>query len=241
MLAGFGAFFNNVKEAGFSLGEVGEWIGSLYDAVVSNPDVSAVWNGIINLFASKSRIFFAVLVIWFLCVAFFGRKMMRAVKFSAFLVVGFCLGTHFIAGLLPPGNNIPPWLIGLVIGLISAVLSRFLYAIIYAVFFGYATYSLSFSVILHNGDGAYSNSKALICLLISVAVIILAFVFKKYVEMIITAGVGARLATVLFAKNIYNFTAWQIFGGNEWVGLLVFTVIIAVLGFIVQLLTRRRY
>ncbi|MBE6644216.1 MAG: hypothetical protein E7612_02405 [Ruminococcaceae bacterium] len=230
-----------VKEGRFTFGIIRDWFGSVWSAMVSNSDLSSIWQGLLNAVAPIKAIFFTLLIVCCLCVAFFGRKIMGAVKFSAFLLAGFCTGVHFIAPLLPSQIAIPSWIIGLVIALIAAVLSRFLYVILYFVFFGYGTYSFILYLFLLNPAEAYTDTKAIVCLIVAALITVLAFVFRRFVEMAVTSLLGAWAATGLVVKFIYDFSAWSLFGGNDWLGIIIFASLISMLSFFVQFITRRRY
>ena len=137
--------------------------------------------------------------------------------------------------------HIPPWIVGAVVALIAAVLSKILYTLFYLIFFSYGTYAMIFFVLLLNPAEVYTDTKAIVCLVISIVVTILALVFRKYIEMLVTSVLGSWAAVTLLVGNIYDFSAWPMFGGKAWVGILVATAILSLLGFIVQVVTRRRY
>ena len=241
MFTNFSEFVSCVKEARFTFDVVWQWISSVFKDIAADPDVLAIWNGLMRA-VTPIHIFFVTLLIGFCLVsAFFGKKIIGVIKFCAFFVAGFGIGAHFLSPLLPPQINIPSWIIGLVFALIVAVLSRFLYLLLYSVIFGYGTYVLVFYGFFLNKTAAYSPGKAVGCVIMAIIVLVLALVFRKYIEMALTSFLGAWGETLLFTYQIYNFAAWSIFGGNEVVGILVLTLVLTALGLIVQIKTRRRY
>ena len=241
MFSNFGEFLTCVKEARFTFSIIRDWLGSFLSAMTSNPDLSSILQGILGATDPINTIFFTLLIVSCLCVAFFGRKIMGAVKFCAFFFAGFCVGTHFIAALLPSQIDIPSWIIGIVIALIAAVLSKFLYVLLYFVFFGYGTYAFVFYLIMLNPAETYTNTKAIVCLILGVIVTVVAFVFRRFVEMAVTSLLGSWAAMCLTVKHICNFAAWPLFGGNELVGMIIAVSVISILAFLVQFVTRRRY
>lgn len=241
MFTNFSEFLVCVKEARFTFDVIWQWITSIFKAITENPDVQAVWNALASLIAPIYTSFIVIAIICCLLSVFFGRKIIGVIKFFVFFVLGFFLATHFLAPVLPSGMHIPPWLIGLVVALIAAILSKFIYTLFYLIFFSYGTYAMIFFVLLLNPAETYTDTKAIVCLVISIVVTILALVFRKYIEMLATSVLGSWAAVTLFVGNIYDFSAWQMFGGRAWVAILVVTAILSLLGFIVQVATRRRY
>lgn len=241
MFSNFSEFFVCVREAKFTFGVIWDYIVSLYYAVTKNPSVSVVWNGIMDGLSPVSIMFMLVVVAVCIVVALFGQRLLPIIKFCAFFVAGFALGTHLLSPLLPPEVNIPDWIVGIVVALIAAVLSRFLYIILYVTVVGYGTYVLTYYGFYLQLDAMYSNSRATVCIIASLVAIILSLVFRKYIEMIGTAVLGAWCAVWVFANYVHNFTVWSVFGGNMWLAMLLSTVLVALIGVFVQFKTRRRY
>jgi hypothetical protein len=167
--------------------------------------------------------------------------MLGVLKFLACFVVGFALGTHLLPPLLPIEIQLPPWIIGVVVGLIAAVLYRFIYIILYVGIAGYGMYVLAFYGFFLQPNAVYSNTRAIASLIAAAVAVIIALIFRKYFEMIGTAVLGSWVATLLFASQIYNFTAWPLFSGMERLAIFIPTALLAALGTVVQIKTRRRY
>lgn len=237
----FSEFLNCVKEARITFDVIRQWILSVFKSITENPDVQSVWQGIMTLIAPVYTSVIVIAIVCCLLTAFFGKKIIGVLKFFLFFVLGFFLAIHFLAPILPPQIDVPAWIIGLVVALIAAVLARFLYTLIYLVLFAYGTYASVFFLILLNPAESYTDTKAIVCLVISVAVTVLAFVFRKYIEMTATAIFGSWAAAALFAGNIHDFSSWPLFGGKAWLGIFIATVLFACLGLFVQIKTRRRY
>ncbi len=241
VFSNFAEFFVCVKEAQFTFGVVWNYIVSFYYALTTDPSISAVWNGAMEWLRPVGVMFALVLVAIFLVIALFGQRLFSVLKFIGFFIVGFALGTYLLAPLLPPEITIPDWIVGIVVALIAAVLSRFLYFLVYIVFVGYSTYVLTYYGFYLQLDVMYSNSRMVVCIIASIVAIVLALIFKKYIEMAATAAFGAWCAILVFVNHVYNFTTWGMFGGQSWIGVLVGTIVVGLIGLFVQYKTRRRY
>lgn len=240
MFTNFAEFFTCVKEARFTFAVIRDAIIRLYYAITENSNISAIWNGITDAVTPFYKTVMTVLVVACVAVALFGRKMMGFLKFVAFFVVGFALGTHLLAPVLPPEVSIPAWIVGIVVALVAAVLYKFIYVVLYVGVAGYGMYILAYHGFYLSGEvGAYTTGKALACVIAALVAVILALVFKKYIEMIGTAFLGGWCASWIFANQIYNYTAW--FGERTWLAILIPTLVIALIGSLVQIKTRKRY
>ena len=241
MFTNFSEFFTCVKEARFSFEYIWDAIASLYNDIAANPDISAICNSIMDSIESVYKFVMILLVIGSVAVAFFGRKMIGFLKFIFFFIIGFALGTHLLTPLILEAVEIPGWLVGTVAALVAAVLYRFLYVVLYSVVAGYGMYILTYHGFYIQGESAYSNAKATYCLIAAVVAVIIALVLKKYIEMLGTAVLGGWLASLIFASSVYDFTVLPVFGGISRVAILVPAAVIAAIGAIVQVKTRRRY
>ncbi len=241
MFTNFSEFFTCVKEARFSFKCIWEAIVSLYYDITVNPDISAIWEAMMGGIESIYKLVMMLLAVGCVIIALFGKKMIGFLKFVFFFVIGFALGTHLLTPVISEAVTIPGWIVGTVIALVSAVLYRFLYIVLYSAVAGYGMYILAYHGFYLQGESTYSNEKAVGCLILAVVAVVVAIIFKKYIEMIGTAALGGWLACWIFANFVYNFTYFPIFDGITWVAILVPAVIIAALGAVVQIKTRRRY
>jgi hypothetical protein len=240
MFTTFGEFITCVKEARFTFGVIWEAIVSLFNEAVSNPDVSAVWNGFLGAIESINSIVFIICTALALIVAFFGRKIYGAIKFVLFFALGFLLGTHLLTPLLPADISLPGWIVGIVLALILGVLSKFIYIVFYIIAGGYSAYVLAYYGFFLVNDPVYTNSRAIGSLVAAIVAVVLLLVFKQYAEMLITSALGGWLAALAF-RAIYDFTAFPFLSGFEWLAILVLSAVIGLLGFSVQYKTRTRY
>lgn len=240
-MVAFAEFFNNVKEANYGFGVIRDAIVSMYYSITENPDIAAIWNGMMGYIQDYFVIVCAVLAIGCLVVAFLGQKMMGFLRFVFFFIIGFVLGVHLLAPIIPAEVPIPAWVVGLVVAIVAAVLCRFLYYVLYAVAAGYSVYILCYHGFYIPDFDFVTKGNAIISLIVAAVIVVLAFVFRSYIERAGTAALGGWFATVLVANFVYDFAAWPVFGGMHWLGKVIVSCIIGIAGFVVQIVSRSRY
>lgn len=234
MFGSFGEFFTALKEARLGFGVIWDLIRSYYYEITADSDVSVIWDGIMSAIGPIMKTVATLLIIFSILIALFGRKMMGFLKFVFFFIVGFFVGTHTLAGVIPPDVKFPSWIVGIVVALVAAVLYRFLYIVLYSVVFGYSGYLLIYNGFYLISNPAYSVDKALGCLIAALIVLILALVFRKYIEMLGTAFLGAWFAVWVFTNLLFSFSLTLPI-------MMIPTALITLLGIFVQFKTRRRY
>lgn len=234
MFSSFGEFFNSVKQADFSFTEIWKAIVSLYYDITKNPEIADIWNGIMDKISPIYATVATLAVVFCVVVALYGSKIIGFLKFSFFFLVGFALGVHLLAPIIPETVIIPHWIVGIVTALVSAVLYRFLYVVLLSVTVGYGSYLFIFNGFYLQAEPSYSPTKAFICLVIAFVIVLIAFLFRKYIEIFVTACLGGWCASWIFANEIYAFS-------SSWVVIMIPAIIVAAGGFILQMRTRYRY
>ncbi len=229
-------FFDNIINARFGFDVIYNAIVGLLLDIQYNINILAWWNGTWEVISFVGVWLTIALGIFFLIIALFGKKMFSFLRFTAFFVAGFVAGVYWLSPLvLPIIPMLPTWVIGLVGGIVSGVLSKLLYILLYAIASGYSVYIVFCGGMIMPLAGNY-----VIALIASVAAIVLAFILRKYIEMAGTAMLGGfGVATIV--RSFYDFTTWDMFVGCEWLGMLIFTIIIAIIGMLVQFKTRERF
>jgi hypothetical protein len=100
---------------------------------------------------------------------------------------------------------LPNYISGLVIGLVAAVFCRYLYFAILTVIVGYGTYLLLISYVFAD--------KLFISLIISIAIVIVVFSFRKYVEMALSSMFGGYLVSLVIRLNYFDYVvSWGVTG-----------------------------
>lgn len=241
MFTNFSEFMTCLKEARFTFEYIWDNVVAVFHKIAANDTISRMWNGFMDAVAPVHMMIMTLGVIVCLVIAFLGKKLLPLMKFSFFFLLGFVLGTHYLAPLLPPDVSLPPWIIGLVLAIIAGVISRFAYIVSYTAVTAYSMYLLSFYGFYLKLDAVYSAKRAAACIVVALIITVLALIFRKYCEMVGTAVLGAWCAVWLFTHCIYDFTAWSVFRGYEGVVVAFVVTVISVFGSIVQIKTRKRY
>ncbi len=185
---------------------------------------SLVWAGILLAIALVlsnfgKKLLAIPLVLGISAIGFLGGAVYLAPRMAAF-VDGFEFLKSFI--------SIDPVVVGIVFAAIGAVLFLPIYYVGYAGVFGYIAYLFVYPLC----NTLFGSSTAMIIGLgAAVATAVVAFIFRKWVEMAVTSVVGSYIAmwaiyVVFPLPEIVNYIIWGAF---------------AIEGLVVQIKTRRRY
>lgn len=223
-------FFSKVISGDFCFDALKESIIRFNETVATHPDMTFLS----DFYNSAAGVMPYVTVAVMLLFLFFGKKLLPQIKFVCSFFVGFGLGVYFLApavdGII---SGVPAWVSGLVIALLLLAINR----LFYFLFFISAAFFTSFVLL-----NSFLNFGALLLLSVAAVGVIIALIFKKYFEMLGTAFLGAF---VLLRKIDSSFIAFntEINLGSafsfELISLLA--IIIAIVGFTVQIKTRKRY
>ena len=236
----FLSLVNSVVNAEISIPDCISAVMILFNYVFSDPNIVSV-NEFIRLAISVVEPYLPFIYIGLsIFLVFLGKRMFALPRFLAFLWLGFLLGTYYLSPLvLSVLPDMPAWIIGVVVGIIAAVLSKFIYFVAYAAVVAYPVYQLSFSLflvdVLTPEGGRYW-----VALAIALVVVVIFFLLRKFIEMLGTAALGGFFIAESI-RMLWDYTTLDFLNGIEWVGTLAITVVIALIGFIVQVKTRERY
>ena len=236
----FLALVNSIVNAEITIPDCISAIMILFNYVFSDPNIVTI-NELIRQTISIVEPYLPFIYMGLsLLLVFLGKRIFPLPRFLAFLWLGFLLGTYYLSPLvLSVLPDMPAWIIGVVIGVIAAVLSKFIYFLAYAVVIAYPIYQFSFSVflvdVLTPEGGRYW-----VALAIALVVVVILFLLRKFVEMLGTAALGGFIIAESI-RMLWDYTTLDFLKGIEWVGALAITVVIALIGFIVQVKTRERY
>ena len=237
----FTAIVDAFKNSSFGIGELfaafRDFVYNLYNSDYILQVRAIMW----SFFGQFDRLLPLALFAVFAVIAFFGKRIYPVLRFILFFIMGFGLGIYLLAppiiGMLP---NMPVWLIGLAAGIVISVLSKFLYYPTLALFIAAPVYTL-----FHSGIGVAALSSMLqgnkVVAAVGAAVaVVLVFLVLKFAEMLLTAMLGGY-GIAIVVKALFDYTAFGIFEGRAWLGVLLVTLLFAIPGFIVQVRTRKRY
>lgn len=241
MYASFADFFTALWQADFGFGKLWEWLVGIYKYTIEMPGVVEIRSAIDSFIAPAAPYLPFILIALSVLVALVGKKILPVLKFLTFFFFGFIAGAYFITPILANLVAMPSWLCGLVIAIVAAVLYRFVYYVLYTLFFLYSTYIFCYTGFTLQAQTEHSESKAITCFAVAIAVVIVAFIFKKYVEMAGTAFLGGYFVFLIINGMLFNFASLEFFAYTPWVMPLVITLAIGIPGFVVQFKSRKRY
>lgn len=229
--------FNGIINASYTFEDIWSKIKTVYTHVteVSCVDlvdsVKTALSGVVPFMAY-------IIIALALLETFFGKKLIGIQKFVLSFVLGFLGGAAVVAPVISKLVEIPEWISGLVVGVVAAVLCKIVYWLVYVFAAGYSVYMILLSGAYLEFITASTKGNQVIALAGAVVAIVLALIFRNLIERAGTAALGAW-GLVYGVKKLYDFTA-LVPGAEKIVGLVVFGVI-ALVGFIVQVKTRKRY
>ena len=241
MYESFADFFTALWQGSFGFDKLYAWLYSVFFGMIDMPDLAFIKGTVDSFYFKLGYLFALILVVLSLLIAFFGKKLLPILKFLGFFVIGFTAGAYFVTPLIEILLYIPAWVSGLVIGVVCAVLYRFIYYALYAILVTYSGYVLCYTgaALVHGSE--HTTVRAVTAIAVAAVITILAFILKKYVEMLYTAALGGAFVFASINSFAYEITSLEFISDFTWVAPLVFILVIGVPGFIVQVKTRKRY
>jgi hypothetical protein len=224
----------------FVVGDItGSGIGTdAMSGIFGSPEISAAWEELMLSIEPYQAYIPFVLIALGAIILFMGRRFFNVFKFIACFVVGYVVGAVVLTPMISTVLPVEASIIGISVGVLFGVLSQVIYVVAIGGGVGLLTYTLVADAAIAE-LGALDEDGMMICLGIAVAVTIIAFVVLKYFEMGVTAIIGAYLLSMGIVSGVFDFTL--LFPGNEILVELIAVVVIALIGFIVQVKTRKRY
>lgn len=227
-------FFSGLADGSVGFERIGEIFSDLFSAIAASPTVMYVWEKLMALPIAPAYPY--IMVLLGIGIAFFGKKMLPVLKFVTFFVVGFLVGSTFLAPMLDKFVVMPYWIMGLALGIVTGVFYKLEYIVAYILTAGLGAYLAVYSLtaLLSGGVGRVEVGAV-----VAILAVFLSLMFRRrFFEFVVTAFFGALWICLAFI-NVLDYTLIPIFTQHVmfWIGV----VIIAVLGFFVQYKTRRRY
>jgi hypothetical protein len=232
--------FNNIKTAAYGIDGLITDLGNAYAALKAEADIAPIWEKALGFLQPVMPYMAYILLGLGVIVALFGKKLLPIAKFLGCFVIGFAAGVLYLSPLVDKIWVIPSWIIGLIIGVIAAVFFKIIYVLLVAAFAGYGMYFICFNAAVLPQVTVYTAGNWIYSLIAAAVAILIVFLLLKWIEMLGTAFLGAWLATVSlntafkfmdlsFIQNFNVYVFWAI------------VAIIALIGFVIQVKTRRRY
>lgn len=241
MITSFSEFIEYLIGARFGFAYLWELLVNLYESVTTDVNVLSIWDWLKNLASGILGAVPYILMALGVVVLLFGKKMGGLVKFVGFFILGFFLGVYFLEPVIPLEVPISPWVIGIIIAIIAAVLSKFLFVTSYSIVVVYSVYRLCYHGFFFDTQHTFSAGKAITAFVVAAIILTLTLIFFRFVEMILFSALGAWMITSGFGIGIIDLGAIPKLGDKSWILEISIIGIIAVLGFIFQLKTRKRY
>lgn len=242
-------FFANLMNASFDLAAIGAWISELYNSVVAHADIAAIIDTATSYVQMLHPALTAgIYILLSLLVVFFGKKLLGVMKFFGFFAVGYGLGVFYLhAPIQTVLADVPSWVIGLVVGAVAALLCALLYLLTYLLGSTYVFYLILLTgAYLPEAIAAVFKGNMVISIAVAAGLAVVVMLLRKWVEMLGTAMLGGWL-TYLSINSLLSATLGYGVEGIEavapYVTIIMWSVIgiFTLLGFIVQVRTRRRY
>ena len=229
-------FLDGVKNATLSLTDLFANIGAFCDKILAIDLIATVQgmaDGFIASIPFGSAIVFMVVG---LLIALFGKRILGALKFVAAVIVGFGVGAIYLAPLV---TFVPDFVVGLVCAVVFALLFKVVYIVGLVALTGYSVYWACFTAAVLPAVTAFTQNNMIFSAAAAVVAIVLVLVLLKFVEKVYTSVLGAWMITVNLI-TIWDPRSLGVLVANDLILYIVMGVI-ALIGLIIQIKTRKRY
>lgn len=212
----------------------------LFDNVIADPSIAPYVEPFMD-FIEPLALFFGILLVGLcLAVGFFGQRMFGFIRWALVFIVGFVAGAGLLAPivkLLAPAIN--GLMVGVAVGLILAVLSRFIYNIVFIAVIGFDVYNICYSALFIPALANFSQGDMVKSIAVAVVCVLIALILRKYLEMIITAGIGG--IGLAFAIDTKLFTYTNFLPLDATLGAIILGSVVALVMLVYQYKNRVRF
>ena len=231
------AIVNSLMNATITITGIFGYLKDLVAKTLADTAVSGIVEMVKGLLTPVWAYRYIVLMVLALVVALFGKRMFGLLKFLGGFALGFVVGVVFLA---PKLGFLPSYVTGAVIGLVVALLMKFLYYVILVGGVGYCAYYVAFTAAVLPVVFNFTKGNLLFSAVVAVVAVVLVLVLRKWFEMLGTAVVGAYVLTyaLTYVYDIRNIAFLSNYGD---IPLFAVMGLVALVGFIVQVKTRKRY
>lgn len=198
MFSSWSDFFGAVSDGCLDFGEFSQRISNFYYAITKTSDIESIWDAFSNAFLPIQALVTVIVLAACLGLAFFGQKVMPVLKFVVLFIVGFILGVYLIPPAIEGVIHIPTWICGMLLALVVAVLYKFLYIGLLSVAIAYSVYTVCYSGFYFSEITEISIPLVIICIIISISAVAVSLYFLRYIEMGLTAFLGAYFFLLAF-------------------------------------------
>lgn len=231
------AIVNSLMNATITITGILNYLKDMVAKALADTSVAGIFGTVKGLLTPVWAYRYILLMVLALVVALFGKRMFGLLKFLGGFEAGFVVGVVFLA---PKLTFLPAYVIGAVIGLVVALLMKFLYYVILVGGVGYGVYYIAFSAAILPVVFNFTKGNLLFSAVAAVVAVVLVLVLRKWFEMLGTALAGAYVLTyaLTFVYDVRTIGFLSAYGD---IPLYVVMGLVALVGFIVQVKTRKKY
>lgn len=215
-------------------------LAQIFDSVLNEASIAPIVTIVKDFYSSFEFVFLIALALLCLIAGFFGRRMFGVIRVILVSAVAFVATIHWILPLLKDTlpEAIPGYAVGLAVALFAAVMSRFIYDAVFVGVIAFETYNVFFNALYFIELTSLTKGNLGLCLGITFAVVLIALLSRKYLEMIVTAA-GGGIGVAFFVGQLYNYSA--LMGMEPLTAMLIVGGVLAVPMFAYQYYNRVIY
>lgn len=211
---------------------------SIINSVMSEPSIAPFFASYQTFVEALGSFYPILLIALSLVVGLFGRRQSGLLRVVLLFAVGFVASVYWVAPVVQEFVTIPGYAIGLAFGILAAVMSRMIYDFVYIGCIGFDVYNICFNALFLVELTALTQGNLATSVGIAVVATIAALLLRKYLEMIITAGIGG-LGIAFFLKQLVDYTVN--FNLDPNTSVIVVGILLAIPMFIYQYYNRILY
>lgn len=233
-------FFNKVLAAEFDFSAIGQFFKNLYNGSFTGK-LEELWDKLWDMVSMIHGFVPYILLALALVQLLFGKRLLGVQKFLGAFAIGYAASAVYLVPVIADMSaklGDLGWIFCIVIGIIAILIRKVLYMAVYIAAFAYIPYYLVYSgTIVESIGGSYIYAGAA-----AAVVVILAVLLRKWVEMLGLSALGAYcvVATVDVQLGWYDMIP-RIPGLPEFAFGLILVGVLTLIGFFVQVKTRKRY
>ncbi len=224
-------FFNKVLAAEYDFSAIGQFFKDLYNGSLTG-SLREMWDNILGIPAVAY-----VLLVLALLQLFAGKHLLGIQKFVGGFAVGYAASVVFLAPVLAdliPAIADYAWIVGIVFGVIGVLIRKVIYMAVYIIAFAYIPYFVLYSGTLVEA----LKGQLVIAAAAAVVIVVLAIVLRKWVEMLGLSALGAYCVTKILDVK---FGVVALIPLDAKLVTLILIGVLTLIGFIIQVKTRKRY
>lgn len=211
----------------------------ILDAVLAEQSIAPFKASFDAFIASIQSFLPYVLIALCLLIGVFGKRLFGLIRVLLMFAVGFIASVYWCAPIvISVVPSLPAYAIGIAFGILLAVLSRMIYDIVFAGVIGFDVYNICFNALFLVEITSLTQNNLALSVVIAVVFVIIALILRKYMEMLVTSGIGG-IGLAFAVKNIYDYTVFMPLDANTTA--IFAGVVASVIMFVVQFKNRIRY